>query len=88
MVEGIACAPAVTGRVLPGAAAYLTWGVAGECDDVKGAWHAGCVRGAGQAMAFLVSLGGDRASRFAPGAQVFSVPGQPVLVHGARPAWD
>ena len=45
--EGIPPAPAVTGRVLPGAAAYLTWGNPGERDDVKGAWHAGCVRGAG-----------------------------------------
>ncbi len=25
--EGIPPAPAVTGRVLPGAAAYLTWGI-------------------------------------------------------------
>ena len=37
-------------------------------------------------MAFLASLEGDRASRLAPGAQVFSALGQPVLVHGARPA--
>ena len=43
LVEGITCAPAVTGRVLPGATAYLTWGITGECDDVTGAWHAGCV---------------------------------------------
>ena len=41
--EGIPLAPAVTGRVLPGATAYLTWGVPGECDDVTGAWHAGSV---------------------------------------------
>ena len=41
--EGIACASAVFGRVLLDAAAYLTWGVTGECDDVKGAWHTGCV---------------------------------------------
>ena len=39
MVEGIACASTVTGRVLLGAAAYLTWGVPGEFDDVKGAEH-------------------------------------------------
>ena len=68
------------------ATAYLTWGVAGECENVKGAERADCVLGAGQAMAFLASLEGDRASRLAPGAQVFSAPGQPVLVHGARPA--
>ena len=41
--EGIACASAVFGRVLLDAAAYLTWGITGECDDVKGAWHTGCV---------------------------------------------
>lgn len=41
MVEGIACAPAVTQRFLPDATAYLTWRCAGECDDVKGIQHAG-----------------------------------------------
>lgn len=66
LVEGITLAPAVAQCVLLDAAAYLTWGITGECDDVTGAWHAGCVRGAGQAMAFLLSLGGDPASRFAP----------------------
>ena len=66
LVEGIACASTVAQCVLLDAAAYLTWGITGECDDVTGAWHAGCVRGAGQAMAFLLSLGGDPASRFAP----------------------
>ena len=43
LVEGIACASTVSGRVLLDAAAYLTWGITGECDDVTGAWHAGCV---------------------------------------------
>ena len=43
LVEGITLAPAVTGRVLPGATAYLTWGITGEYDDVKGIQHAGCV---------------------------------------------
>jgi len=56
-VEGITLAPAVTGRVLLDATAYLTWGVTGELDDVKGAAHAGCVLGAGQAMVFLLSPG-------------------------------
>ena len=42
-VEGIALAPAVTGRVLLDAAAYLTWGVASELDDMEGIEHAGCV---------------------------------------------
>ena len=43
LVEGIACASAVTGRVLLDAAAYLTWGIAGELDDVTGVEHVGCV---------------------------------------------
>ena len=45
LVEGIACAPAVTQRFLLDATAYLIKGVASELDDVKGAWHAGCVLG-------------------------------------------
>ena len=57
MVEGITLAPAVTQGVLLDAAAHLTWGITGECDDVTGAWHAGGVLGAGQAMAFLLPLG-------------------------------
>ena len=55
--EGIACASAVFGRVLLDAAAYLTWGITGECDDVKGAAHAGCVRGAGQGDGVLAVPG-------------------------------
>ena len=43
LIEGIALAPAVTGRVLLDAAAYLTWSVAGELDDVKGIQDAGGV---------------------------------------------
>ena len=58
LIEGIPLASAVTGRVLLDAATYLTWSVAGELDDVKGIEHAGCVLGAGQAMAFLLSLEG------------------------------
>ena len=42
-VEGVACASAVTGRVLLDAATHLTWGVASELDDVKGIEHAGGV---------------------------------------------
>ena len=41
VVEGIACASAVTGRVLLDAAASLTWGIAGELDDVTGVEDAG-----------------------------------------------
>ena len=43
LIEGIALAPAVTGRVLLDAAAYLIEGVASELDDVKGVEHAGGV---------------------------------------------
>ena len=43
LVEGIALAPAVTGRVLLDATTHLTWGVASECDDVKGIEDAGGV---------------------------------------------
>ena len=42
-VEGIALAPAVTGRVLLDAATHLTWGVASELDDVEGVQDAGGV---------------------------------------------
>ena len=87
--EGIACASAVFGRVLLDAAAYLTWGITGECDDVKGAAHAGCVLGAGQVMVFLLSLEGGSSIRDSHSrAEVLSALGQPVLVHGARPSRD
>ena len=66
LVEGIPLAPAVTGRFLLDAATHLIESVAGELDDVTGVEHAGCVLGAGHAMAFLLSLEGDLASRFAP----------------------
>ena len=55
LVEGIACASAVTQGVLLDATAYFIKGVTGELDDVKGVEHAGGVLGAGQAMAFLLS---------------------------------
>ena len=43
LIEGITLAPAVTGRALLDAAAYVTWGFASEFDDVKGVEHGGCV---------------------------------------------
>lgn len=43
LVEGIACASAVSGRVLLDAATHLTWGVASELDDMKCVEHAGLV---------------------------------------------
>ena len=54
-IEGVILASAVTGRVLLDATTYLIKGVTGELDDVKGVEDAGCVLGAGQAMAFLLS---------------------------------
>lgn len=41
LIEGIACAPAVTQRFLLDATAYLIKGITGELDDVKGIQHAG-----------------------------------------------
>ena len=43
LIEGITCAPAVTGRVLLDAAAHLIESAADEFDDVKGIDHAGGV---------------------------------------------
>ena len=43
LIEGITLAPAVAGRVLLDAAAYLIQGVASELDDVKGVEDAGGV---------------------------------------------
>ena len=41
LVEGIACASAVTQGFLLDATTYLTWSVTGELDDVKGIKRAG-----------------------------------------------
>ena len=43
LVEGIACASAVSGRVLLDATTYFIESVAGELDDVEGVEHAGGV---------------------------------------------
>ena len=88
LIEGIPPASAVTQGVLLDAAAHLTWSVASLCDDVTGIEHAGGVLGAGQAMAFLLSLEGDPASRFAPPRASLFRARPTVLVHGARPARD
>lgn len=39
-------------------------------------------------MAFLLSLEGVQRRDLHPRTEVFSALGQPVLMHGARPAWD
>ena len=64
-VEGIALAPAVTGRVLLDAATHLIESVASELDDVKG------IQDAGGVLELIVDgvlavPGRDPASRFAP----------------------
>ena len=43
LIEGIALASTVTGRVLLDAATHLTWSVASELDDMEGVEHAGGV---------------------------------------------
>ena len=63
VVEGIACASAVTGRVLLDAAAYLTWGIASELDDVTGVEDVGCVLELVKRWRSCCPLGRDPASR-------------------------
>lgn len=87
LIEGIALAPAVTGRVLLDATTHLTWGVASELDDVKGIEDAGGVLEL-VIDGVLVSLEGVQCRDLDTGAEVFAALFKPVLVHGARPAWD
>ena len=87
LIEGITLAPAVTGRVLLDAATHLIESVASELDDVKGIEHAGGVLEL-VINGVLVSLEGIQRRDSHPRTEVFSALGQPVLVHGARPAWD
>ena len=86
-VEEVACAPAVSGCVLLDAAAYLTWGVASELDDMEGFQDAGGVLEL-IVDGVLVSLEGIQRRDLDTGAKLFAALGQPVLVHGARPSWD
>ena len=72
LVEGITLASAVTQGVLLDATTYLIKGVTGELDDVKGIEDAGGVLGAGQAMAFLLSLEGIQCRDLDTGAEVFA----------------
>ena len=71
LIEGIPLASAVTGRVLPGATAYLIKGVASELDDVKG------TSGAGGVLELivdgvLVSLEGVQCRDLDTGAKLFA----------------
>ena len=85
--KGIALASAVTQGVLLDAATHLTWGVASELDDMEGIEDAGCVLEL-VVDGVLVSLEGVQRRDSHPRTEVFSALGQPVLMHGARPAWD
>jgi len=85
VVEGIACASAVTQGVLLDATTHLTWGVTGELDDVTGIEDAGGVLEL-VINGVLISLEGIQSRDSHPCTEVFSALGQPVLVHGARPA--
>ncbi len=71
LIEGIALAPAVTGRVLLDAAAYLIKGIAGELDDMEGIEDAGCVLEL-VVDGVLVSLEGIQRRDLDTGAKVFA----------------
>jgi len=87
LVEGIALAPAVTGRVLLDAATYLIESVTCELDDVKGVEDAGGVLEL-VINGVFISLEGIQCRDSHPRTEVFSALGQPVLMRGARPSWD
>jgi len=87
LVEGIPLASAVPQRFLLDATTYLTWGVAGELDDVKGIEHAGGVLEL-VINGVLISLEGIQRRDLDTGAKLFAALGQPVLMHGARPSRD
>ena len=87
LIEGVTFAPAVTGRVLLEAATHLTWGVASELDDMEGVEDAGGVLEL-IVDGVLVSLEGIQRRDLDTGAKLFAALFEPVLVHGARPAWD
>ena len=70
-VEEVACAPAVSGCVLLDAAAYLTWGVASELDDMEGFQDAGGVLEL-IVDGVLVSLEGVQRRDSHPRTEVFS----------------
>ena len=88
LVEGITLASTVPQRFLLDATAYLIKGVAGELDDVKGAWHAGGVLELAKRWRSCCPWKGIQRRDLDTGAKLFAALGQPVLVHGARPSWD
>ena len=66
-----ACASAVTQGVLLDAAAYLTWSVASELDDMEGIQDAGCVLEL-VIDGVLVSLEGVQCRDLDTGAKLFA----------------
>ena len=86
LIEGIACASTVTQGVLLDAAAYLIESVRGELDDMEGVAHAGCVLELVINGVLAAPWKGIQRRDSHPRTEVFSALGQPVLVHGARPA--
>ena len=87
LIEGVTFAPAVTQGVLLDAATHLTWSVASELDDMEG------TSGAGGVLELivdgvLVSLEGIQRRDLDTGAKLFAALFEPVLMRGARPAWD
>ena len=71
LIEGIALAPTVTGRVLLDAATHLIKGIAGELDDMEGVQHAGCVLEL-VIDGVLVSLEGIQRRDLDTGAKLFA----------------
>ena len=76
-----------TTPVLLDAATHLIESVASELDDAKGIQDAGGVLEL-VINGVLISLEGIQRRDSHPRTEVFAALGQPVLVHGARPAWD
>ena len=71
LIEGIALASAVTGRVLLDAATHLIKGIASELDDMKGVEHAGCVLEL-VVDGVLISLEGIQRRDLDTGAKLFA----------------
>ena len=88
LIEGIACAPAVTGRVLLDAMAHLIKGITGELDDVTGVEDVGCVLELAKRWRSYCPLEGIQRRDLDTGAKLFAALGQAVLMRGARPSRD
>ena len=87
LIEGIPLAPTVTGRVLLDAATHLIKGVASEFDDMESIQDTGGVLEL-VIDGVLVPLEGIQRRDLDTGAKLFAALFEPVLMRGARPAWD